>query len=78
MRLIPRRWRHSEPDPSTQRTDKQIDTAVQIVKVAVAPEDHPDVPGAEGGSCSPSADRLPGLPARDSAELGDTDQHSDA
>ena len=42
----------------------------------VAPEDVEDEPGAEGGSDSPSADRLPGMPADDDAPLGDTDQHS--
>ena len=42
------------------------------------PEDRPDEPGAEGGSKSPSADKLPGAPADDDAPLGDTDQHSDA
>jgi hypothetical protein len=42
------------------------------------PEDRPDEPGAEGGSKSPSADRLPGAPADDDAPLGDTDQHSAA
>lgn len=43
------------------------------------PEDHPDEPGAEGGSESDSADRLPGAPAGDDeSPLGDTDQHSDA
>jgi hypothetical protein len=43
-----------------------------------APEDVPNVPGAEGGSRSEAADALPGLPADDSSALGDTDQHSDA
>jgi hypothetical protein len=42
------------------------------------PEDEAEKPGAEGGSDSPSADRLPGAPADDDAPLGDTDQHSDA
>jgi hypothetical protein len=42
------------------------------------PEDRPEEPGAEGGSRSPSADRLPGAPADDDAPLGDTDQHSNA
>lgn len=42
------------------------------------PEDRPGEPGAEGGSKSPSADKLPGAPADDDAPLGDTDQHSDA
>jgi hypothetical protein len=42
-----------------------------------APEDHPEEPGAEGGSESPAADRLPGAPAtEDETPLGDTDQHS--
>ena len=42
-----------------------------------APEDIPEEPGAEGGSESPAADKLPGAPAADDAPLGDTDQHSD-
>jgi hypothetical protein len=42
-----------------------------------APEDQPDEPGAEGGSDSPAADRLPGAPADDDSALGDTDQHSE-
>ena len=42
------------------------------------PEDRPEEPGAQGGSESPSADKLPGAPADDDAPLGDTDQHSDA
>jgi hypothetical protein len=42
-----------------------------------APEDRPDEPGAEGGSASPAADKLPGTPARgDESPVGDTDQHS--
>lgn len=40
------------------------------------PEDEPAEPGAEGGSQSPAADRLPALPADDETPLGDTDQHS--
>lgn len=43
-----------------------------------APEDVPGEPGAQGGSQSPAADRLPGAPADDDSPLGDTDQHSDA
>ena len=35
-------------------------------------------PGAEGGSESDAADTPPGLPADHDAELGSTDQHSDA
>lgn len=41
-----------------------------------APEDLPGEPGAEGGSKSPAADKLPGMPADDDSPLGDTDQHS--
>lgn len=44
-----------------------------------APEDQPQEPGAEGGSQSPEADALPGMPTRGAdSELGDTDQHSSA
>jgi hypothetical protein len=46
---------------------------------AQAPEDRPEEPGAEGGSQSPSADKLPGEPASgDESPVGDTDQHSNA
>jgi hypothetical protein len=41
-----------------------------------APEDRSDEPGAEGGTESPAADRVPGAPADDDSPLGDTDQHS--
>jgi hypothetical protein len=42
------------------------------------PEDQPEEPGAEGGSQSPTKDKLPGAPAKeDSSPLGDTDQHSE-
>ena len=42
-----------------------------------APEDHPQEPGAEGGSQSPAADKLPVAPAgEDDSPVGDTDQHS--
>jgi hypothetical protein len=34
-------------------------------------------PGAEGGD-SDAARKPPGVPADDSSELGDTDQHSDS
>ena len=34
--------------------------------------------GAEGGSDSPSSDKLPAMPADDDSPAGDTDQHSDA
>jgi hypothetical protein len=42
-----------------------------------APEDLRDEPGAEGGSGSDAADKLPGAPSRDKSALGDTDQHSE-
>jgi hypothetical protein len=42
------------------------------------PEHRPDEPGAEGGTDSPSADKLPGAPAEDDSPVGDTDQHSNA
>jgi hypothetical protein len=41
-----------------------------------APEDVPGEPGAEGGSDSPAADKLPGAPSDDDSPVGDTDQHS--
>jgi hypothetical protein len=41
-----------------------------------APEDLAEERGAEGGSQSPAAEKLPGAPASDDAPLGDTDQHS--
>ncbi|MHB8657969.1 MAG: hypothetical protein ACYC91_08435 [Solirubrobacteraceae bacterium] len=43
---------------------------------SVAPEDHPEEPGAEGGSQSPAADALPGVPSKDNSPVGDTHQHS--
>jgi hypothetical protein len=42
------------------------------------PEDHPDRPGAEGGSGSDDATALPSHPSDSDSELGDTDQHSSA
>ena len=43
-----------------------------------APEDHPDEPGAEGGSPS-SEPKAPFAPHEDDdSSFGDTDQHSDA
>lgn len=42
-----------------------------------APEDRLGEPGAEGGSHSPTRDKLPGMPAKgDPSPVGDTDQHS--
>jgi hypothetical protein len=44
---------------------------------APEPEDRPDEPGAEGGSQSPTKDKLPGQPSKDDpSPVGDTDQHS--
>jgi hypothetical protein len=40
------------------------------------PEDDPEEPGAEGGSGSEAADKLPGAPADDDSAVGDSDQHS--
>ena len=46
---------------------------------AQAPEDQAEEPGAEGGSTSPAAGKLPGEPASgDDSPVGDTDQHSKA
>jgi hypothetical protein len=45
---------------------------------SAAPEDRPREPGAEGGSNSDAKDKLPGAPADDNSEVGDTDQHSSA
>jgi hypothetical protein len=53
--------------PEDERSDRPAPSA---------PEDLPDEPGAEGGSESPAADKLPGTPARDDSPLGDSDQHS--
>jgi len=44
----------------------------------VEPGTEPGQPGAEGGPDSPDADKLPGTPTSSDAELGDTDQHSNA
>ncbi len=44
-----------------------------------AAEDHPDEPGAEGGSASARDVSTPFSPhEQDDSPLGDTDQHSDA
>jgi hypothetical protein len=60
---------HSHPpdDPADSRERDE----------STAPEDQPGEPGAEGGSRSPTRDKLPGAPAPDDeSPLGDTDQHS--
>lgn len=55
-----------------QRPDNELDQQR-------APEDEPGEPGAEGGSASDAASKLPGAPAEeDDTAVGDTDQHSDA
>jgi hypothetical protein len=42
-----------------------------------APEDEPEEPGAEGGSGSSAAHKLPAAPSPDDESAwGDTDQHS--
>jgi hypothetical protein len=41
-------------------------------------ENDPEEPGAEGGAGTEDAEGLPGAPADTDAEVGDTDQHSDA
>ena len=40
------------------------------------PDDVLGEPGAEGGSDSDAAKKLPAAPADDDSPLGDTDQHS--
>lgn len=59
-------------DPETQEPEEN-----SAPEEEEAVEDRPEEPGAEGGSQSPEADTLPGMPTpgADSA-LGDTDQHS--
>jgi hypothetical protein len=55
----------TKPDPDK---DRRADRA---------PEDDREEPGAEGGSDSSAAHKLPGTPSPDDeSALGDTDQHS--
>jgi hypothetical protein len=57
---------HPDSDSEEHRDDE-----------APEPEDRSDEPGAEGGSQSPTKDKLPGAPAKDDpSAVGDTDQHS--
>ncbi len=60
---------HSENEPDTEAQDDRSKHA---------PEDKPGEPGAEGGSSSDAADKLPGAPSDDDSAVGDTDQHSNA
>ncbi|HEY1711885.1 MAG TPA: hypothetical protein VGG07_03230 [Solirubrobacteraceae bacterium] len=58
-----------EDDAERSRRDRDQDKR--------APEDRPGEPGAEGGSQSPTRDKLPGAPSKDDpSPVGDTDQHS--
>jgi hypothetical protein len=56
----------------------QPDPADKDKPDSAAPEDQPGEPGAEGGSNSDAADKLPGAPSDDDSAVGDTDQHSSA
>jgi hypothetical protein len=64
--------------PKGKLIDMQPDTERTDTPNAVAPEDQPGEPEAEGGSQSDAKDKLPAVPADDDSALGDTDQHSDA
>lgn len=72
-RLTPSGFGYVGTDMSDER-DKRHDEQQRDAP----PEDRPGEPGAEGGSDSPAASRLPGAPSDDDAPLGDTDQHSAA
>jgi hypothetical protein len=63
-------------DESRQRDEPERPEERPEDRPGGQPEDRPEEPGAEGGSISPAADRLPGAPADDDSPLGDTDQHS--
>src|SRR5690242_9024796 len=66
--------------PANQKGVSNMDNEAQRDQPAESerPEDRPEEPGAEGGSKSPSADKIPSAPADDDSPLGDSDQHSDA
>lgn len=66
------------PANQERATNMENETQLDPTTESKPPEDRPEQPGAEGGSESPSADKLPGAPADDDSPLGDTDQHSDA
>ncbi|MGH2893772.1 MAG: hypothetical protein ACRDPM_10985 [Solirubrobacteraceae bacterium] len=62
---------HGESERDDERRDRDRGHDEQ------APEDRPGEPGAEGGSNSPTRDKLPGMPEKDDpSPVGDTDQHS--
>jgi hypothetical protein len=65
---------HEETGPEEQPPEEQ--PPEEQPPEEQPPEDQPGEPGAEGGSDSPAADRLPGMPSDDDSPLGDTDQHS--
>ena len=69
--LAPMRW-----VPVVAMADKDTPKQEQPEQEQ-APEDRPEEPGAEGGSQSSAAGKLPGAPAGDDpTPVGDTDQHS--
>jgi len=59
-----------------RKDDERQPEPGEEIEQEIAPEDAHGEPGAEGGSKSPAADKLPGVPARDDSPLGDTNQHS--
>jgi len=61
-----------------KQINMQDETENNETSDSAAPEDQPGEPGAEGGSSSDAKDKLPGAPADDDSEVGDTDQHSSA
>jgi hypothetical protein len=73
---------NEKPDAMTESNEKPDARGRSSVTKSERDRRTPDrtskeIPGgAEGGDESPSANRLPGLPADDGTPLGDTDQHS--
>jgi len=75
--------RAMQPQPNEQSDDRQEREREDERRTRdreqgkEAPEDRSGEPGAEGGSRSPTRDKLPGMPAKeDPSPVGDTDQHS--
>ena len=67
--------KHQSADRPQDELDEERSRRVR--EPEEAPEDRPGEPGAEGGSRSPTRDKLPGMPTRDDpTPVGDTDQHS--
>jgi len=67
---------HQSADRQEHELDEERQER-QSEPVPDAPEDQPGEPGAEGGSQSPTREKLPGMPAKgDPSPVGDTDQHS--